>query len=198
MVSDTSVKDAKGALRTEIRHRRKTRSPADRESAAAGLTANLIAVVRRLSPALVACYLSAADEPDTRPFLRWAAANSVEVLVPLSRPDGRLDWVFSRGGAERPGLFGISELVGDVVADGVFQSADLMLIPAAAVDQSGMRMGWGRGFFDRALASLPKRPPVFAVVFDDELREAVPAEAHDRPVDGVVTPSQTLAFPAPE
>jgi 5-formyltetrahydrofolate cyclo-ligase len=197
MVSDTSVKDAKGILRTEIRLCRISRSPADREAATIGLTANLIALVRGLSPALVACYLSGADEPNTRPFLRWAAANSVEVIVPVSRPDGLLDWVASRGGAERPGLFGISELVGEVVPAGVFQNVDLLLIPAAAVDHSGMRMGWGRGYFDRALGALADPPPVFAVVFDDELRAAVPAEAHDRPVDGVVTPTQTRKFSAP-
>jgi 5-formyltetrahydrofolate cyclo-ligase len=80
------------------------------------------------------------------------------------------------------------------VAAGVFQSVDLLLIPAAAVDSSGMRMGWGRGYFDRALASLEEPPPVFAVVYDDELRESVPNESHDRPVDGVVTPRQTRHF----
>jgi 5-formyltetrahydrofolate cyclo-ligase len=85
-------------------------------------------------------------------------------------------------------------MVGEVVAASVFRSVDLLLIPAAAVDHSGMRMGWGRGYFDRTLASLAEPPPVFAVVYDDELRESVPSEAHDRPVDGVVTPSQTLHF----
>ncbi|MDR6558884.1 5-formyltetrahydrofolate cyclo-ligase [Arthrobacter pascens] len=166
----------------------------ERETATAGLTENLSALVRHRAPALVACYLSGADEPNTRPFLSWAAANGVEVLVPLSRPDGLLDWVHARGGTEEVGLFGISEMVGDVVDPSVFQSVDLLLIPAAAVDRSGMRMGWGRGYFDRALASLEEQPPVFAVVYDDELRESVPAENHDRPVDGVVTPRQILEF----
>lgn len=55
-------------------------------------------------------------------------------------------------------------------------------------------MGWGRGYFDRTLASLEEPPPVFAVVYDDELRESVPSETHDRPVDGVVTPGQTRHF----
>ena len=166
----------------------------ERDSATAGLTANLIALVLRRAPALVGCYLSRADEPNTRPFLSWAAANGVDVLVPVSRRDGLLDWVHARGGPEQVGLFGISEMAGDVVAASVFQSVELLLIPAAAVDSTGMRMGWGRGYFDRALASLEEPPPVFAVVYDDELRESVPSESHDKPVDGVVTPSQTRDF----
>ena len=194
MDSDALVRDAKGTLRAEVRRRRRTRPASERETATAGLTANLTALVRHRAPALVACYLSGADEPNTRPFLSWAAANGVDVLVPLSRPDGLLDWVHSRGGTEQLGLFGISEMVGDVVDPSVFQTVDLLLIPAAAIDRSGMRMGWGRGYFDRALASLQEQPPVFAVVYDDELRESVPAESHDRPVDGVVTPRRILEF----
>src|SRR4051794_23349774 len=194
MVSNALVRDAKSVLRAEIRLGRRTRSIVERESAAAGLTENLIALVLRRAPALVGCYLSGGDEPSTRPFLNWAVANDVEVLVPVSRRDGLLDWVFARGGPEQAGLFGISEMVGEVVPADVFQSVDLLLIPAAAIDSSGMRMGWGRGYFDRALAGLAEPPPVFAVVFDDELRESVPAESHDRPVDGVVTPSQIREF----
>ena len=194
MVSDALVRDAKTVLRAEVRLGRRTRTAGEREAATAGLTANLIALVLRRAPVLVGCYLSGADEPNTRPFLSWAVANGVEVLVPVSRRDGFLDWVHARGGPEQVGLFGISEMVGEVVAPSVFRSVDLLLVPAAAVDSSGMRMGWGRGYFDRALAALEEPPPVFAVVFDDELRERVPTESHDRPVDGVVTPSRTLEF----
>lgn len=194
MVSDALLRDAKSVLRAEVRLGRRARSVSEREAATAGLTANLIALVRRRAPALVGCYLSGTDEPNTRPFLSWAAANGVEVLVPVSRRDGLLDWVQARGGPEQVGLFGISEMVGEVVGPSVFQSVELLLIPAAAVDLSGMRMGWGRGYFDRALASLREPPPVFAVVYDDELLDSVPAESHDLPVNGVVTPSQTREF----
>lgn len=194
MVSDALVRDAKAGLRAEVRLRRRTRSASEREAATAGLTENLISLVLDRAPTLVGCYLSGPDEPNTRPFLAWAAANGVDVIVPVSRRDGLLDWVRASGGAEQVGLFGISEMVGDVVAGQVFQDVDLLLIPAAAVDRSGMRMGWGRGYFDRALASLEEQPPVFAVVYDDELRNSVPAESHDKPVDGVVTPRQTRQF----
>ncbi|MBT2595030.1 5-formyltetrahydrofolate cyclo-ligase [Arthrobacter sp. ISL-72] len=194
MVTDALARNAKANLRAEVRRRRRARSASVRETATGALTENLIALVRRRGPALLGCYLSGADEPNTRPFLSWAAANGVDVLVPVSRRDGLLDWVHARGGAEQPGLFGISEMVGEVVEAAVFQSVDLLLIPAAAVDDSGMRMGWGRGYFDRALASLEEQPPVFALVYDDELVESVPRESHDKPVVGVVTPSRIHEF----
>ena len=74
------------------------------------------------------------------------------------------------------------------------ETVDLMLIPAAAVDRRGNRLGWGRGYFDRALASMTRRPAVFAVVFDHEVLEHLPTEPHDVPLTGVVTPRRTLLF----
>ena len=66
--------------------------------------------------------------------------------------------------------------------------------PAAACDRSGMRMGWGRGYFDKTLGSMDRRPPVYAVVYDDEIVDALPHEPHDQPVDGAVTPSGLHRF----
>ena len=194
MTSVDSVRDAKTTLRAEIRLQRRTRPAEELGRVTTDLTEHLIALVRDRAPALVGCYLSGGDEPNTRPFLAWAAANGVHVLLPVSRRDGLLDWVPATGGSEQVGLFGISEMVGEVVPASVVGSVDLLLIPAAAVDSSGMRMGWGRGYFDRALASLDPPPAVFAVVYDEEFVDSVPSEDHDRPVDGVITPSGTRVF----
>ena len=71
---------------------------------------------------------------------------------------------------------------------------DLMIVPAAAVDRTGMRMWWGRGYFDKTIGSMEKCPPVYAVIYDSEVLDELPREVHDQPVNGVVTPSQTLTL----
>jgi 5-formyltetrahydrofolate cyclo-ligase len=55
-----------------------------------------------------------------------------------------------------------------------------------------MRMGWGRGYFDKTIGSMEKCPPVYAVIYDSEVLDLLPREVHDQPVTGVVTPTQTL------
>ena len=70
----------------------------------------------------------------------------------------------------------------------------VVLAPALGVDVHGNRIGKAGGYYDRLLAGLDDvdaavRPLVVAVVHDDEVVDVVPAEAHDRPVDGVLTPS---------
>jgi 5-formyltetrahydrofolate cyclo-ligase len=69
---------------------------------------------------------------------------------------------------------------------------DLIFIPAASIAVDGMRLGWGRGYFDRTLGSMSKRPPVYAVVYDHEVVEDVPREKHDQGVDGIVTPTRSI------
>jgi len=163
------------------------------ESATAGFTQHLIDLVTDLDAHYVAAYLPAQDEPNIRPFLEWAQAQEIRVLLPVSRDDGLLDWAVS-GDAEQEGLFGMPEPVGDLLGPIAINDVDLILVPAAAVDSAGMRLGWGRGYFDRTLGSMEKCPPVFAIIFEDELVGSVPTELHDKSVDGVVTPAGITSF----
>ena len=111
-------------------------------------------------------------------------------MLPVSNPDGSLSWVTFTGETQA-GIFGFAEPVG---ASADLAGADLIFIPALAVDISGQRLGKGKGYYDRALAALETVAPVIAVVFDDEILEAVPTEDHDHPVDAVITPSSTTRF----
>ena len=68
-------------------------------------------------------------------------------------------------------------------------SADLVLVPALAVDQSGLRLGRGGGSYDRALARVGGQVPTIALVYDAELVPAVPAGPHDQRVRMVARPA---------
>lgn len=138
----------------------------------------------------IACYLPFGNEPDTELFIDWALENKIEVLLPVSKDDGILEWV-NYSGETIEGIFGFFEAAGDAVP---FEKVDLLIIPALAIDKSGNRMGKGKGYYDRAMAAIPDLPPVVAVVFDDELIENLPIEPHDRKVNAVVTPSQIIHF----
>ncbi len=184
----------KRALRAELRERRRNMTTTEREHSTSLVCAHLRDLVTGLDARTIAAYLPANDEPNIRPFLNWADAQGIRVLFPISRDDGLLDWTAGDGESEREGLFGMPEPVGELLAPNAIDDVDLIIVPAASVDRTGMRMGWGRGYFDRTLGSMEKCPPVYAVIFDRELVVAVPTEVHDRGVDGVVTPSAIIDF----
>lgn len=192
MVADPSLE--KRALRAELRERRRIMTSSEREAADAAITENLIELVTTLGSRSISAYLSTADEPDTRDFLEWACERDIRVLLPVSREDGLLDWAPYDGSDEALDSFGMptptSELLGPIAINDV----DLIVVPASSVDRTGMRMGWGRGYFDKTLGSMENCPPVYAVVFDNELVDEVPQELHDQPVSGVVTPAGITSF----
>ena len=187
------VDNEKRALRAEIRERRRITPAHERSEATASVTQNLQQLAGGIRS--IAAYLSTPDEPNTRDFLGWACQQGIRVLIPFSREDGLLDWAPYDGKEEAEDLLGMpvptTELLGPIAINDV----DLIIVPAACVDQSGMRMGWGRGYFDKTLGSMARRPPVYAVIFDSEFIELVPSEVHDQRVDGVVTPSGITKLP---
>jgi 5-formyltetrahydrofolate cyclo-ligase len=189
------IDDAKRALRAELRERRQLRTPAAREHDAEGLRAQLDALVERLGARSLSCYISMPTEPGTWGFLDAAVARGIRVLLPVSRDDGLLDWAVAQPGHEvSEGMFGLPEPLGELLGPIAVNDVDLMIVPAAAVDRSGMRLGWGRGYFDKTIGSMERCPPVYAAVFDAEYLDEVPRDVHDQPVTGIVTPTRTLAF----
>jgi 5-formyltetrahydrofolate cyclo-ligase len=193
-----AIADAKRALRAELRERRQLLTPQARDAAAAGIHAQLDALVERLGVRSMSCFLSTTTEPGTRAFVTAAVRRGIRVLLPVTRTDGLIDWaVATPEGEIAEGLFGLPEPTGELLGPIAAGDVDLLVIPAAAVDRRGMRLGWGRGYFDKTLGSMERCPPVYAVVFDSEVVDLVPSDVHDQSVTGVVTPTQTLTL-APE
>ncbi|MGL5136225.1 MAG: 5-formyltetrahydrofolate cyclo-ligase, partial [Beijerinckiaceae bacterium] len=66
----------------------------------------------------------------------------------------------------------------------------ILLVPLAAFDASGQRIGWGEGHYDRVIARLIADGDdllTIGVAFSFQQVDRVPAEAHDRPLDLIVT-----------
>lgn len=184
----------KRALRAELRERRRTMTAPERQEADAAITRNLMRLASEHGVDSLSAYLSTPDEPPTREFLAWACESGIRVLLPVSREDGLLDWAVYDATEESEDAFGMPVPTGELLGPIAINEVGLIIVPAAGVDRSGLRMGWGRGYFDKTLGSMERRPPVYAVIFDAEFVDSVPAEVHDQPVDGIVTPSGITKF----
>lgn len=72
-------------------------------------------------------------------------------------------------------------------ADGEFLTPEALLIPVNGFDAAGYRIGYGGGFFDRTLAALQPRPFSIGVGFELSRVDSVYPQAHDIPLDAMVT-----------
>ncbi len=185
-MNENSSAAEKARLRKLIRQNRSSREY-DPEHAV-GIQINLAEMCQLHGVQKVCCYLPYGDEPDTELFIDWALESGIEVLLPVAREDGSLDWV-SYQGERALGLFGFEEGSGEPAST---DDIDLVIAPALAVGRNGYRLGQGKGFYDRFLDGV--EAPCVAVVFDDEVLDAVPFEEHDSPIDSAVTPSRTIVL----
>src|SRR5262249_4956367 len=64
---------------------------------------------------------------------------------------------------------------------------EAVLLPMNGWDEAGYRLGYGAGFFDRTLASLPKKPAVIGVTYELAKMPTIHPQSWDIPVDWVVT-----------
>ncbi len=153
----------------------------------------------------VAAYVSVGSEPGTLALLDALRARGVRVLLPALLPDNDLDWgaycgADSLARVQHGGRMALFEPTGERLGPDAVTGADVVLLPGLAVDARGMRLGRGGGSYDRVLARLERagaHPALVVLLYDSEVVERVPAEAHDRPVHAVVTPSGVRRFSRP-
>ncbi|MEW2159671.1 5-formyltetrahydrofolate cyclo-ligase [Streptomyces sp. NPDC007189] len=151
----------------------------------------------------VAAYVSVGTEPGTPALLDALRARGVRVLLPALLPDNDLDWGEYTGPdslarVRHGGKMALLEPSGARLGPDAVTDADVVLLPGLAVDAGGMRLGRGGGSYDRVLARLERagaRPRLVVLLYDTEVVAHVPAEAHDKPVHAVVTPSGVRRFP---
>ncbi|WP_381568499.1 5-formyltetrahydrofolate cyclo-ligase [Streptomyces eurythermus] len=151
----------------------------------------------------VAAYVSVGGEPATLPLLEALRARGVRVLLPALLPDNDLDWGEYTGPdslqqIRHSGKMALFEPSGTRLGPDAVTGADVVLLPGLAVDARGRRLGRGGGSYDRVLARLERagaRPLLVVLLYDTEVVARVPAEAHDRPVHAVVTPSGVRRLP---
>ena len=187
MTSDPAAGSAKATLRAQVLDRRRARPVRDRQAAAAALTRALLrglAGVRTF-----AAYLPEHDEPGHGRLPAAFTQLGARVLLPVVPPDGReLGWAVDTGRLA-PGRYGLLEPLGPRLGATAVGTADVVVVPALAVARDGIRLGRGGGYYDRALQHVRDDAVLVALLFDEELVDALPTEPHDQRVTAVVTPS---------
>lgn len=116
------------------------------------------------------------------------------VLVPrVNTEDLSLDLYQITGSEElSPGYMGIPEPTASPAARRDVGSADLVVLPGAAFDERGGRIGYGKGCYDRLLAEAGPRPALLALAYEEQLASEIPVQAHDISVGTIVTDRRVI------
>ncbi|MEZ0352069.1 5-formyltetrahydrofolate cyclo-ligase [Mycobacterium sp. pR1184] len=143
----------------------------------------------------VCAYVPVGTEPGSVEMLDMLLRHARRVLLPVARTTGdgipmRLRWAEYRPGGLVRGRWGLLEPPEPWLPESVLAEAEMVVVPALAVDRRGVRLGRGRGYYDRSLDARNPRARLIAMVRDEEFVEELPAEPHDVPMTHVITPGR--------
>jgi 5-formyltetrahydrofolate cyclo-ligase len=188
------IADKKRELREQALARRDRMPPDDRVRAARKIAAAPFPVAVPKG-AIVAGFSPIKTEFNPIPLMRRlfdaGARLALPQVVGRENPLRLRAWKF--GDPLVAGVWGIREPVPEAPE----VAPDILLVPFAAFDRAGYRIGYGAGYYDLTLAALRAKKPIVAVGlgFAAQEVEKVPVEAHDQRLDFILT-EQGLVFSA--
>ncbi|HEX5801494.1 MAG TPA: 5-formyltetrahydrofolate cyclo-ligase [Azospira sp.] len=181
------------ALRRRMIARRMALPAATHASLSAAVRDRLATTFPALAGQLVGFCWPVQNEPDLLPLITTLLARGSRAALPVVvRPGQPL--AFREWWPEQPlatDRYGIP-----TPTDGDFLLPQALLLPVNAFDAGNYRLGYGGGFFDRTLAAFERRPLTIGVGFDFQRVDSIRPEAHDLPLDAVLTESGCQYRPA--
>ena len=180
----TSITEQKGALRRAVRARLSALSPEEREESDGILFRRFLAL-----PGLAEAH-GMGTEPDTAKLIPALLDRGKEVLLPRCLPGRAMEARrVTRESALIRHRYGMLE-PGEDCPPVRREDIGLILVPGLCFDRAGYRLGQGGGYYDRYLDGYGGL--TVGLCRRAVLRDAVPREPHDRPVDLVVTDGEPV------
>jgi len=191
MTDPADSDQTKAALRVAALARRDALSAAERQAAAEAIASRAFPVA--VAPGtIVSGYSPMKSEINPLPLMRRLADAGAQLALPViagrGRPLTMRAWAF--GAPLKGGQWGIRE----PTADAAEVAPDILLVPLAAFDRAGHRIGYGAGYYDMTLRRLRAQKKVIAIGIAYAVQEIgeVPATERDERLDLVLTEREVI------
>ena len=147
-------------------------------------------VLPRLAGArIVGAYHPLKDEIDPAAILAGLGEDQRAGFPWFAERDSQFVW--REGPATEPGPWGVLQPPAEAEA----LAPDIVLVPVVLADRRGVRIGHGKGHYDRALAHLRQANPVLAIglAWESQVSDVfIPADAWDMKLDAIATPKEWI------
>lgn len=159
-------------------------APENRQTGSSLIAARLDQRIGKFSGRLVGTFWPFRGEPDLRNWGIRVIERGGRLALPVVLEKGRpLEYrVWAPGDPLERGVWNIL-----VPTFGPAVHPDVVIAPVVGFDDTHYRLGYGGGFFDRTLASMPRKPLTIGVGYAQSRIATIFPQAHDIPMDAVVT-----------
>jgi len=139
-------------------------------------------------------YLDFRNEVKTDFIINYCLLHNKKVYIPICIPETHELCISRITSLEelQSGHYGIREPMPEYIRLSDSSLVDLVLIPGIAFDNSGNRIGFGAGYYDRFMKRLRPGAVKAALAYFFQVVDHVPSEEHDIPTDYIITEKSTI------
>jgi 5-formyltetrahydrofolate cyclo-ligase len=190
-MATVSLEDRKAELRKSALARRDVMPAAERQAAAEAVAARAFPVA--IKPGVIVSGFSPLkSEINPLPLMRKLASAGAQLALPVVAGRGQplIMRAYAFGQQLNAGVWGIREPKPDASE----VEPDILIVPLAAFDRTGQRIGYGAGYYDMTIKRLRARKAITAIGIAYAAQEvaAVPATPRDARLDLVLTERETI------
>jgi 5-formyltetrahydrofolate cyclo-ligase len=194
---DVAPKQDRSRIRREIRRLRRALGEEQRRAADKSICRRIQALGPYKQARSIAVFLAFDGEPSLAGLTKIAARQGKSVYAPVLTRRGMFFAPVAGAPRMSRNHFGIEEPDGAHLVDA--RSLDLVLTPLVAFDRRGVRLGMGRGYYDRALHFLRHRrhwtrPKLVGIAYSFQRVDGLELQPWDIPLWGAVTEAETYRF----
>jgi 5-formyltetrahydrofolate cyclo-ligase len=188
------LKIEKQVLRAQLRQQRRQLPAEIRLSETAVCNEIIWQYLKQYPQRPIASYMAVADELALDAVHDQLWAHGKIIYFPRVLPDHALSWhALSNNSLFISGTYGIREPDPTRVPAVPLPADTLILVPGIGFTRTGQRLGQGKGYYDRLLAT--HQGPTIGIGFSCQLCDHLPSEAHDHPVNGVILGPRIAVLP---
>lgn len=187
----------KNEIRTNYREKRKALTATDRNKLDDLLLINFQTINLPFISSLLSFWpIERNHEPNVHLITDWLAFKFPGLLIAYPKTEFGSNSMKAVIPAEEPGFaevqFGLYEPVGGEELEPA--SLEMVLVPMLAVDESGYRVGYGKGFYDRFLANCDPGCIKAGFSYFEPVPAIVDTDEFDVPLDFCITPQTVYVF----
>lgn len=179
----------KKEIRKQVLDARDSILPARRTTKSREIEERLFSLAEFMSAHAVLFFASFRSEVETGTMIRRALASGKRIILPKVK--GKKLELFEIKNFDKdvsPCIWGIPEP--QESAPVTLDQIDVIVVPGAAFDEHGNRLGYGAGFYDKLLSEFTKL--TIAVAFEEQIVPKIPTDPHDVPVRKIVTEKRVI------
>ena len=182
-----SVSIEKAALRKHLLEKRDATSAELRDIASEKIHENLKKNSSFINAQNIACYFPIGSEVNTHNIMLDTLEQGKNLLLPKIIGDNIEFYIVSNLEKLEKGRFEIMEPKDSCERT---KKIDCVLIPTVGVSKSGVRLGYGHGYYDRFLSSTDAMK--ISLTYSKQIVKSIPSDSHDIKIDWIVTEDENI------